>query len=200
MSDWLNGMKVPPLKITQIRELAGTIRNSLGVSQAEPFPVMFFLETAMVEALEGFDWEVDESLPRDVMACAFPDGCRENPNGPHIKIRPEVYEAAHAGDGRARLTVLHECGHVLLHRKVSALNRESAPRGVDLRPFENSEWQANVFAAEVLMPPGSFTRRRGLSCYCSRMGVSRGAALTQGKKLFSRNEIPAQEWLNDPSE
>ena len=45
-------------------------------------------------------------------ACAYPDGCVENPDGPFIKLTNIVYERAYAGRGRDRLTILHECSHV----------------------------------------------------------------------------------------
>ena len=195
MSDWLNGVKVPPLNIDQIRQLTSSIRNSSGVAPVHPFPVLWFLETAMPQGLRGFDWEVDETLPQRVEACAFPDGCRENPEGPYIKVRPEVYEAACADDGRARLTLLHECGHVLLHGKVAVHPRKEAIPAAVLRPFENSEWQANTFAAELLMPPQSFKEAKALPEFCRRMGVSFAAARTQGRKLIRRKEIPAHTWL-----
>lgn len=195
MSDWLNGIKVPPLNIAQIRELTGTIRTSFGIDPEHPFPVLWFLETAMPQYLKGFDWEVDETLPRRMEACAFPDGCRENPGGPYIKVRPEVYDAACAEDGRARLTLLHECGHVLLHRQVAAHPRKEFDAAKELRPYENSEWQANTFAAELLMPPQSFRAATALPEFCRRMGVSYTAARTQGRKLILRNEIPTHPWL-----
>jgi hypothetical protein len=195
MSDWLNGVKVPPLKIALIRELTNNIRTSFGIAPEDPFPVGWFLETAMPQGLKGFDWEVDDTLPRHVEACAFPDGCRENPDGPYIKVRPEVYDAACAGDGRARLTLLHECGHVLLHRQVAVHPRKEVDVATELRPYENSEWQANTFAAELLMPPQSFKAATALPEFCRRMGVSYAAARTQGIKLIRRNEIPAHHWL-----
>lgn len=195
MSDWLNGVRVAPLKILQIRGLTSTMRTSFGIAPEDPFPVLWFLEAGMPQGMDGFDWEVDNTLPHNLEACAFPDGCRENPNGPYIKIRPEVYDAACIGDGRARLTLLHECGHVLLHRQVSVHARKEFIPARDLRPYENSEWQANTFAAELLMPPQSFSAATALPEYCRRMGVSYLAARTQGKKLIGRNEIPAHPWL-----
>lgn len=195
MSDWKLGVPVPPLSIGKIRELTDTIRQTTQIAPEKYFPVVWFLEIALPSSLPGFDWIADESLPHHYEACAYPDGCAENPEGPFIKIRPDVYEAAHAGDGRARLTLLHECGHVLLHRMVAIHPRNQGSAGGELRPFENSEWQANTFAAELLMPPKSFHGSRSLQAYCKKMGVSHKAALTQGNKLSKRREIPMFPWL-----
>ncbi len=109
----------------------------------------------MQEIVQHFDFEIVESLPDGDEARAFPDGAPHYPDGPVIQVLPHVYERAAANNGRARLTVLHECGHVLLHRHVAVHHR--GPRGAELKPWENSEWQANQFAAELLMPVDSFT-------------------------------------------
>lgn len=58
----------------------------------------------------------------------------------------------------ARFTVAHEFGHVVLHAKV--VGQEEFPsredvtyaRRSDLKAYEDPEWQANAFAASVLMP------------------------------------------------
>ncbi len=193
MSDWLRGVKVPPLKITEIRRLATSIRRNSQIEPEEPFPVLEFMEFSLAEGLPGFDWAIFENLPHLMEACAFPDGCTENPDGPFIKVSGKVYEAAHRGDGRARLTILHECGHVLLHRKVAVHHRGEI--GADLKVYENSEWQANTFAAELLMPPESFCTCLSLDEFRDRMRVSGKAAMVQGQKLQRRGDIRGVDWL-----
>lgn len=193
MSDWLHGLKVPPLKITDIRRLATAIRRGSQIEPEERFPVLEFLEFSLPEGLPGFDWAIFDNLPHLMEACAFPDGCTEHSDGPFIKVSDGVYEAAHRFDGRARLTILHECGHVLLHRKVAVHHRGTV--GADLKPYENSEWQANTFAAELLMPPESFYTCQGLDEFRDRMGVSGKAAMVQGQKLQGRGDIRGVDWL-----
>jgi hypothetical protein len=193
MSDWLRGVKVPPLKITDIRRLASLIRDGSQIKPGERFPVLEFLEFSLPRVLPGFDCAISDDMPHRMEACAFPDGCTEHPDGPFIKISGQVYEAAYGGEGRARFTILHECGHVLLHRKVAVHHR--GPVGADLKPIENSEWQANTFSAELLMPPDSFAICQSLDEFLDRMGVSGQAAMVQGRKLQDRREIKGVAWL-----
>lgn len=193
MSDWLHGIRVPPLSIAQLRELAGVIRAGLHLSSVEPFPVPYFLEHALPKAIPEFDFAVVDELPDGNEACAYPDGCTANPDGPFIELTTKVYEGACAGNGRDRLTVLHETSHVLLHRKVAVHHR--GPRGEDLKAYENSEWQANQLAAELLMPPASFSMHRSLHKFCRTMGVSRKAAEVRGNKLIEREDVASIAWL-----
>ena len=47
------------------------------------------------------------------------------------------------------MTISHEIGHLILHTGVPlAKNYEK----VDIKVYENSEWQADVFAGELLAP------------------------------------------------
>lgn len=190
MSDWLHGVRVPPLRTSDLRQFAKAIRLGAKIEVAQPFPVLPFLEHAMPAALIGFDFEVTDNLSDGNEACAYPDGCRENPSGPFIKLSTTVYTGAHKGNGRHRLTVLHEIAHVILHRQVAVHPR--GPRGSTLRAYENSEWQANQFAAELLMPPECFLPNEDLDAFCVRLGVSKRAAQLRAKKLTDSGAIPTR--------
>ncbi|WLS07170.1 ImmA/IrrE family metallo-endopeptidase [Shinella sumterensis] len=72
-----------------------------------------------------------------------------DPNGEFIQIREDVYEAAIAGDGRARFTVAHEMGHFFLHTGIPLAR---STKGDGVASYRKSEPQANQFAAEFLMP------------------------------------------------
>ncbi|MBQ9006577.1 MAG: ImmA/IrrE family metallo-endopeptidase [Atopobiaceae bacterium] len=66
-----------------------------------------------------------------------------------IRIREDIYDRACAGKGRDRFTVCHEMGHLFMHAHLDvsmARTRGSYPA------YESSEWQANAFAGELLMP------------------------------------------------
>ena len=74
-------------------------------------------------------------------------------NPPHIAVRNSVYRLARKGDGRSRMTLAHELGHLVMHPGASKL-RSDFPRSSAnaLRAFESAEWQANKFASLFLMP------------------------------------------------
>ena len=74
-----------------------------------------------------------------------------------VVLAPEVHESLHQDGGRARFTVAHEMYHALYHvpeveqvwveHRTVALAREQ-----DIPAYRNPQWQADKFAAELLMP------------------------------------------------
>ncbi|MCL1914983.1 MAG: ImmA/IrrE family metallo-endopeptidase [Eubacteriaceae bacterium] len=67
-----------------------------------------------------------------------------------IRVREDVYHNAIKGDGRARFTLAHELGHLLMHSNgVIALARNES-----IHKYMDPEWQANTFAGELLVNPG----------------------------------------------
>jgi hypothetical protein len=77
-----------------------------------------------------------------------------------LTLAPATYSSLSAGIPRALFSLAHEIGHVCVHtaklvelssipHKVAALNRGQTPAH---RAFEDTEWQANAFAAAFLMP------------------------------------------------
>ncbi|ANN74684.1 hypothetical protein BAU08_09650 [Bordetella bronchialis] len=66
-----------------------------------------------------------------------------------IVIREDIYDALLDDDPFARYTVVHEFSHIFLQHAVT-LHR-NAILG-DHHWWEDSEWQANNLAAEILMP------------------------------------------------
>lgn len=195
MSDWLHGVRVPPMNILTLRCLADAIRQHSTLQAADPFPVLRFLEWSMGEIVPHFDWEIVASLPDGDEARAYPDGAPHYTDGPLIQLLPQVYDEAASNKGRARLTVLHECGHVLLHRHVALHHR--GPKGADLKAYENSEWQASQFAAELLMPVASFDTPGDLEVFVHRMGVSREAACNRALQLTRTLNKPRPSWPID---
>ena len=73
-------------------------------------------------------------------------------NPPHIVVRNSVYQSARKADGRSRMTLAHELGHLVMHPGAAKLRSEWAPTNTRLKPFESAEWQANKFASLFLMP------------------------------------------------
>ncbi|WP_414632974.1 ImmA/IrrE family metallo-endopeptidase [Brevundimonas sp. UBA7534] len=89
-----------------------------------------------------------------------------------IVLPQTVYHSAWEDDGRARFTAAHEIGHWALH-STCALTRAHADT---LKPFQNSEWQANLFAAEILMPVKFVYADDTAQDLCTRFRVSLQAA------------------------
>lgn len=79
-----------------------------------------------------------------------------------ILVREELYRALYEADAntnRARSTLAHEIGHAILHEPEVRAGRHlpaelalrRAPRN-ELKPYQDSEWQAHTFAGAVLIP------------------------------------------------
>lgn len=109
-----------------------------------------------------------------------------------VILPPHIYEGMENGDGRCRFSAAHETGHVVLHadelasrvgaKLVNGGNVLLARRST-IKPYLDPEWQANAFAAGLLMPEemvrrlASQTRRYLLAgSIMSAFAVSREAA------------------------
>jgi Zn-dependent peptidase ImmA (M78 family) len=112
-------------------------------------------------------------------------------NPPHIVVRNSVYRLARKADGRSRMTLAHELGHLVMHPGAAKLRSDFPPSNADeLRPFESAEWQANKFASLFLMPlhiVREFTSASQLSESCR---VSLQAAQIRFSEFGSVKSLP----------
>lgn len=141
------GIKVKRLSVQEIREAANGFRSLLGLD--EPAIDVINLLDSMQYAGVGYDvWERSE-MGDDEARCL--------PDEYTILIREDVFDAASEGKPRARFTMAHEFGHLLMHSGVSPqLARTKSP----IHHWEyDSEWQADTFAAELLMPADQVVAR-----------------------------------------
>ncbi len=78
-----------------------------------------------------------------------------------VTLDVDVYAGLEEGDGRSRFTAAHEVGHVVLHAEelapsgallVNGLPKPVLARRSELKPYLDPEWQADCFAAALLMP------------------------------------------------
>lgn len=129
------------------RSYAKAIRTDLGLQNTLKFPALEFLET--LPSLIG-----DETLYYDCIADSewtLPSAHAYydlQANG--IFVRESVYEGAHNGNGRDRMTITHECCHVLLLRH----NHFTLSRTFDknIPPYRDPEWHAKCLAGELMVP------------------------------------------------
>ncbi|GKW51510.1 hypothetical protein NCCP2140_05630 [Pseudoalteromonas sp. NCCP-2140] len=141
-----NSIKVPPESRKSIREAAAFSRLALEKvhgCDALYLPIVEMLEFALPKLDSEYSFEV-WSVGR----------MGENhgltyPTEKTIILREDVYENALLGHGRDRMTAAHELGHYVLHSDVDI---SFARSNEDLKCYEDSEWQANCFGGEILMP------------------------------------------------
>lgn len=174
MTGLQTGFRVPPQTTSKIRQLAINTRAALDLPDGRiDLP-------RLLERLHEFGIVVDvfeaHSAPvgQGIEACWVPESRT-------LYIHEAVYSDAVNFGKRATFTIAHELGHIMLaHRRT--LNRESFGR---VEVYENSEWQANTFAAEFSMPT-TLIQKYGLSTpnkLAEHFGVSLHAAEVRLNKL-----------------
>lgn len=137
-------LQAAPMSWDAIENTAWQVRENCGITSNPYFNVIRFLEHVLPKLYPDFTYEiVDDSELGDAegMNCL---------GTPKIILPESVYEALYMDDGRARFTVAHEIGHLILHPK----HRLSLSRNVGevVPAFRDPEKQANRFAAALLMP------------------------------------------------
>ncbi|WP_419020051.1 ImmA/IrrE family metallo-endopeptidase [Intestinimonas butyriciproducens] len=168
----------PPLSRKQIREYARCIRRALKIEGLLWFPVEQFLET--LHLLTN-----DEDLYFQII----PDDEWNQPPNRHayfdlnddcIYIKESIYVGACNGNGRDRMTIVHECAHVLLIRHSHLTLARSFDDDIPI--YCDPEWQAKCLAGELMVPAD---RVQGISAsdVSARCGVSKEAARYQLNKI-----------------
>lgn len=164
-----------PLSRKEIRRITQNLRNILGLENQPYFPIMPFIEGTLPMVDPEFNLEI---LPKDEMGnihgLTFPEKHQ-------ILLREDVYEGACNGKGRDRFTVAHELGHYVLHTpsKIMLAKLES---GITVPSYMDPEWQADVFAGELLMP-ASLMKGVPPLVIARRCEVSEAAARYQSRKM-----------------
>lgn len=161
------GYRVPPLSKVRIREFTALFRRHLGLDHRSDFPIIEVLEFALPQLIDGYVLEV---CSREEMGA---NHGLTYPNKALIKLREDVYDGAVDGKGRDRFTASHEFGHLMLHGNVS-MARSNGPNGHKI--YEGSEWQADRFAAELLMPVEALQACGSVDDVAGTCGVSYQAA------------------------
>lgn len=162
-----------PVSINMLRKLAYEYRCRVGIQDKLYFPIIEFIEWVLPIIDGGFDYEiVDESeLPYGTYALTKPDEKL-------MLIRLDVYNDVCDDAGRARFTLAHELAHLLLHGKS---NISFARATENVPAYRKPEWQANTFAAELLIPR-HLVKDMSLEDVMQECGVSRQCAEIQMKK------------------
>lgn len=130
-----------PLSRNKIRQYARYVRRQLDLEDVLYFPIIQIIELLAYDEEEDFDYEI---VADDEMTETY--GTTNTTKNIMI-IREKVYNGAYNGNQRDRFTLSHEFGHWLLHQPECV----SFARG-DIPIYCKPEWQANVFAAELMVP------------------------------------------------
>ncbi|WP_052417248.1 ImmA/IrrE family metallo-endopeptidase [Cellvibrio mixtus] len=140
--------------------------------------IVELLDVQLPQLMPGFTLQILED-------CELPnDYARTYPESSLMQVRESVYEGARSGNPRDRFTLAHELGHLFLHQGVTAYARSenSPPHKV----YEDSEWQADTYAAEFLMPMDEVKSIRSHVEIMLRFNVSEMAAQRRFRAIKKR--------------
>ena len=177
-----NGREAKPLSRINIRNMAKKFRKLLGIEDVVYVDVIHILDIDMVRIFKDFDYEIIDEDEMNVHGLATPD---EN----KIYIRKDVYLRACDGEGRDRMTIIHEIFHYLFHTRQNIRPYTDSFARETSKPitYKDPEWQADAFAGEVLMDSEVI---KDMSVYeiVERCGVSFAAARVQ-KNANKKNQV-----------
>lgn len=163
------GHRVSPKSTKEIVKIALATRKLLGLASTEKVNltvlVELFLQNDLIEIVEDH-----ELLGR--YALTYPD---KN----IIKIRNSVYEDLCNGSPRARFTIAHEIGHLVMHKNQTTFARGGSKTH---KIFEDGEWQADTFASHFLINADLVTKNMTASDISRKFGVSYTATETWPSK------------------
>lgn len=185
---------VPPRDRQSIRKDTYRLREIMRLNDSVYFPIMFFLEHVMPIAVPDFYVEpVDDSILVGRMAETVPEQHL-------IRVRQSVYDAACNGHPWARKIMAHELGHYIYH-DAEHIAYAYPHIGEQIPKQFSPEYQADVFAAELLAPVNLI---RGMNCHAvaqkcgipvssARGQLNQAAHTKEGrkKKKAARHKSPA---------
>jgi Zn-dependent peptidase ImmA (M78 family)/transcriptional regulator with XRE-family HTH domain len=165
------GLAVAPKSTEALRDISEMVRGAFADADGIKFPIMDVLDSRLSKIFSDYQLVVLEEEEMGELEGLVIAG------DPVLRLRNDVYEAACNDDGRARFTACHELGHYLLHRKVAMA------RTRDVEPiYEDSEWQADVFAGALLMSRQHAMQFESVEEAARECGMSPTAARYQLKK------------------
>ncbi len=158
-----------PIQRATLRTLAKEIRKLLQVEDRLYIPVIAILENVMPLLFPNFSYEYvpKESFPKKKHG--------ETDIVNHIvRIREDVYFGAINGNGRDRMTIMHEISHYLL-LVICGVKFARNFDNKDVVTYKDPEWQAKALAGEIMCPHEII---KSLSAYeiAKKCGVSLRAA------------------------
>lgn len=171
----MNCYKADAISRQNIRDFVYMLKKEFGLESTLYFPILKFVENVLPLIVPDFQFEV---VPESEMGNKHGE---TYPSKNLIRIREDIYLRAAQGEGRDRLTVAHEVGHLFMHEDDAIALCRLAPNE-RLKPFEDPEWQADAFGGELL---ASSYLIQGMSPYevAKKCGVSMSAAQVQLNSL-----------------
>lgn len=160
--------KANPCSRAELSEMAWRVRKFSGYTTVPAFPIVELIEHKLMDYCPLVVLEDSECGDKEAWIVS---GQRE------IYVRDSVYEAAVNGNPRARFTLAHELGHRVFHT-IKQIMPCSIEDMVNLKLYQDPEWQADAFAGELLAPT-RMIQGLSISEICDQFAVSYDCARIQ---------------------
>lgn len=145
--------KVPGLSRAKIEsEATGFVYDNFREFHNEPgqLPLAHFFNSGRMAKVIGFEEEFMDLHPKIAGYADF--------TTKQVVLSTNSHDSLENGEAHARFTISHEIGHVVLHAPYfegihyeTFVKPKTLKRG-DIPAYQDAEWQANNFAAALLMP------------------------------------------------
>jgi putative toxin-antitoxin system antitoxin component (TIGR02293 family) len=166
--------------VEAIRELAHQVRVDLGIED-QAAPDMYEVLQKLPKKFPQIRVEIVDNEKTMMAALA-----RVDTRG--LFIQKDVFENLATGDVRARFTIAHEIGHLILHREHSRRFYRHDSGKARLASVRE-EREAMIFASEFLMP-AVLARYQTAAEIEKKFRVSAAAAQIRARELQLANKIP----------
>lgn len=165
---------VEPKSRLELRALAHSIRSFLNIEPDDYFPA--------VEVLEVLQFFVPDAYFEIVPVSDLPQNTHAytNISKKSIVIREDVYDGACKGNGRDRMTIVHEFAHFFMLCFFGFKLTRSF--GQSIKAYCDPEWQAKCLAGELMMDSRAIAGMDA-STVVEKYGVSEDAAIMQLSKI-----------------
>ncbi|WP_299142770.1 ImmA/IrrE family metallo-endopeptidase [uncultured Dialister sp.] len=178
--------KADPISRSDVRHYVRKLRKRLGYENILYIPIVEIMENILPLLIPDFNYEIVE---KSKMGNKHGE---TDPDHHLIRIREDVYKGACNGNGRDRFTIAHEIGHLLFHQEMNiTLCRVEGNNKERPKVYEDPEWQADVFAGELLAP--SYLIRE-----MTALKISESAQISMAAAKTQLRHIPNKQYIQFP--
>lgn len=184
----MNKYIVNGLKIIEIRNYTQQIRKLLKLSNNNCINIVKLLDKITILFLDyGLNFNYIIRNDSDPIFQDNEEAFTDMKTGIIYFKESVIQNACKKRYHRSSFTIAHELGHYFLHYLQSDVKFCLVSDNIDIPAYKNPEWQADVFASELLMP---FEQCKILSVEDIRkkFHVSRKAAETRKNKITKETE------------
>ena len=168
-----------PMSTAKIRSIADIVRELLGYSEDEAIDM-----PKAFDLLSQRKWKNGRSFQYEICSDdnpIFEEGVEAKTIAQTgvVYVKESVFiDACSHRNSRGAYTLAHELGHFILHYLLGGFSLARSVRTVQPPAYASTEWQANSFAAEFLMPYEA-CKTMSARAIAKRFNVSFSAAKTR---------------------